>query len=173
MFCVEINKPTDKQIPFSKHRKMIIKNKLDKSFGPSGTFAGYTIFVVGIITTYSNWGGLLLILVGAFMGFSSTSSLLDPDKKKMKFSNNLFGFIHTGKWIDIDATMKVGIKESNIRWTTFSRSNRSIDTVKNDLRIALYNSEEKEIMEISKHVSLESAMPMLKIISDQLGLSSI
>ena len=152
---------------------MIIKSKLDKAFGPSGTFAGYTIFVIGILTTYSNWGGLLLVLVGAFMGFSSTSTLIDLDKKKLKFSNNLFGFIQTGKWIDIDTTMKVGIKESNITWTTFSRSNRSIDTVKKDFRIAIYDSEEKEIMEISKHDSLESAMKKLKIIGEKLGLSSI
>lgn len=149
---------------------MIVKNKLDKSFGPSGTFAGYTLFAVGLITTYSNWGGLILVVVGAFMGFSSTSTLIDPDNKKIMFSNNLFGLFKTGKWIDIDTTMKVGIKESNVTWTTFSRSNRSIDTVKKDFRIALYNSEENEIMEISKNDSLESAMAQLEIISKQLGL---
>lgn len=91
----------------------------------------------------------------------------------MKFSNNLFGFIQTGKWNDVDPTMKVGIKESNVTWTTFSRSNRSIDMVKKDFRITVYDSEDKEIMEISKHNSLESAMEKLRIISGQLGLSSI
>ena len=152
---------------------MILKNKLDKSFGPSGTFAGYTLFAVGLITTYSNWGGLILVVVGAFMGFSSTSTLIDPGNKKIMFSNNLFGFLKTGKWIDIDATMKVGIKESNVTWTTFSRSNRSIDAIKKDFRIVLCNSDEKEIMEISKSDSLDSATNQLEIISKQLGLSPI
>jgi hypothetical protein len=69
--------------------------------------------------------------------------------------------------------MKIGIKESNITWTTFSRSNRSIDTIKKDFRIAVYDSEEKEIMEISKYNSPESAKENLKIISEQLGLHSI
>lgn len=152
---------------------MVIKNKLDKSFGPSGTYAGYTILVIGIVTTCTNWIGLLLVAVGAFMGFSSTSSVIDPDKKRIMFSNNLFGFIQTGKWIDVDDTMRVGIKESNVTWTTFSRSNRSIDTTNKDFRIVLCDSDEKEIMEISKSDSLDSATSQLETISRQLGLRSI
>jgi hypothetical protein len=152
---------------------MILKNKLDKSFGPSGTFAGYTIFVVGLVTTYSNWGGILLVIVGAFMSFSSTGTIIDTDKKRIRFSNNLFGFIQTGKWIDIDPSMKLGIKESNITWTTFSRSNRSIDTVKNDFRIVLCDSGENEIMEISKKESHESAKVELEKLCQLMGLSMI
>lgn len=152
---------------------MILKNKLDKSFGPSGTFAGYTILIIGIVTTYTNWGGLLLVVVGALMGFSSTSTVIDTDKKRIMFSNNLFGIIQTGKWMDIDDTMKVGIKESNVTWTTFSRSNRSIDTMNKDFRIVLCDSDEKEIMEISKSDSLNSATSQLETISRQLGLISI
>lgn len=152
---------------------MIQKNKLDKSFGPSGSFAGYIIFIAGLITTYSNLAGLILVVIGAFVGFSSTVTLIDLAKKKIKFSNNLFGFILTGNWIDIEPTMKVGIKESNISWTTFSRSNRSIDTVKKDFRIALCDSDENEIMEIHKNDSFEEAMVQLDIISRQLGLRMI
>ena len=152
---------------------MIYKNKLDKSFGPSGTFAGYIIFVVGLATTYSNWAGILLVLLGAFMGFSSTSSRIDIDRKRIMFSNDLFGFIRTGKWTDLNTTMKLGIKESNITWTTFSRSNRSIDTVRKDFRIVLCDSDENVIMEISKKESLESAMAELEIVSRRLGLSVI
>ncbi len=152
---------------------MILKNKLDKSFGPSGTFAGYTIFVIGLVATWSTWGGLLLVIVGAFMGFSSTSSVIDTDKKKIRFSNNLFGILPTGKWIEIDDLMKLGIKESNVTWTTFSRSNRSIDTVKNDFRIVLCDSGEKEIMEISKSDSFEAAKDRLDTLCRQLALEPI
>jgi len=151
---------------------MILKNKLDKSFGPSATFAGYTILVVGLITTYSNWGGLILVLVGAFMGFSSTSTVIDSDNKRIRFSNNLFGFIKTGKWIKIDPKMKIGIKESNITWTTFSRSNRSIDTMKKEFRIVLCDSDDTEIMEISKSNTLESAMAQRESLNI-LGLKAI
>jgi len=152
---------------------MILKNKLDKSFGPSGTFAGYTIFVIGLVTLYATWGGLLLVIVGAFMGFSSTSTVIDTDKKKIRYLNNLFGFIPAGKWMDMDASMKLGIKESNVTWTTYSRSNRSIDTEKNDFRIVLCDSGEKEIMEISKSNSVETVKERLDTLSRQLGLEAI
>jgi len=152
---------------------MIQKNKLDKSFGPSGTFAGYIIFIAGLIATYSNLAGLILVLIGAFVGFSSTVALVDPDNKRIEFSNNLFGLIQMGKWIAIEPTMKLGIKESNITWSTFSRSNRSIDTVKKDFRIALYDSDENEIMEIHKNDSFEEAQVELDIISRQLRLNII
>jgi hypothetical protein len=152
---------------------MTQKNKLDKSFGPSGSFAGYILFAGGLIATYSNSGGLILVLIGAFVGFSSTSTLIDPGKKRIKFSNNLFGFIPIGKWINIENSMKLGIKESNVTWTTFSRSNRSVDTVNKDFRIALYDSSENEIMEIHKDDSLEEVRVELGIISRQFGLSII
>jgi hypothetical protein len=151
---------------------MIVKHKLDKSFGPSGTFAGYVLVGFGLLTIYSSWIGLILVLIGAFIGFSSTGSVIDTDKKRIKFSNNLFGFIKTGKWVDIDPSMKVGVKESNVTWTTFSSSNRSIDTVKKDFRIVLCDAEENEIMEISKSNSVEDAMSQLEIIGKQLALSS-
>jgi len=149
---------------------MIRKNKLDKSFGPSGSLAGYILFVAGLIATYSNAVGLILVFIGAFVGFSSTSTLIDPDKKRVKFSNNFFGFIPAGKWIDIETTMKLGIKESNATWTTFSRSNRSIDTVNKDFRIALYDCNENEIMDISKNKSLDAANIELETVSRELDL---
>ncbi len=152
---------------------MILKNKLDKSFGPSGTFAGYTILVIGLVLTWTNWGGLLLVVLGAFMGLSSTSTVIDTDKKKIRSLNNLLGFIPIGKWMDIDAAMKLGIKESNVTWTTFSRSNRSIDTIKNDFRIVLCDSGEKEIMEISKSESFATGKDQLDTLCRQMGLEAI
>jgi len=152
---------------------MIHKNKLDKSFGPSGSFAGYILFAAGLIATYSDPAGLILVILGAFVGFSSTSTIIDFAKRRIKFSNNLFGFIPTGKWIGIDPEMKFGMKESTVTWSVFSRSNRSTDTVNRDFRIALYDSDNHEIMEINKNDSPESAMNELDTIRKQLGLGSI
>ena len=44
---------------------MKVNNKLDKSFGPVGTSAGIFLFVLGIITLYSSWFGLILVIVDA------------------------------------------------------------------------------------------------------------
>ena len=80
-------------------REMRIKNKLDKSFGPVGTSAGSLLFVVGMIVIFNSIYGLILVVLGAFVGFSSTGTIIDTEKRRIKFSNNLFGIFQTGKWI--------------------------------------------------------------------------
>ena len=94
---------------------MIKEYKLDKSFGPIGTIAGITIFVVGVALICFSISGLFLIIIGAFVGFSSTSTLIDSDSKKVRFCNNLFGIIKVGKWITIEPNMNIDIKKSRIR----------------------------------------------------------
>jgi hypothetical protein len=136
---------------------MITNNKLDKWFGPVGSTAGIVIFVVGIITIFSSLYGLILIVLGAFVGFTSTSTFIDFEKKRIKFSNNIFGIISTGKWIPVEKTMKIGIEESNVTWSAFSRGNRRLDIEQKDFRIVLYDSDNRELLTLMKTISKESA----------------
>jgi hypothetical protein len=152
---------------------MTIKNKLDKSFGPVGTSAGIFLFVIGIMTMYSSWFGLILVLLGAFVGFSSTSTLIDSDNRRVKFSNNLFGIIQTGKWILVNQDMKIGIRESNVTWRAYSRSNRSLDIDNKDFRLVLLDAENLEIMPLIKTDSLISAREELEILCNKLALIGI
>ena len=149
---------------------MITNNKLDKSFGPVGTTAGIVMFVVGIITIFSSFYGLILIVLGAFVGFTSTSTFIDFEQKRIKFSNNIFGFITTGKWIPDESTMKIGIEESNVTWSTFSRGNRSLDIEQKDFRILLFDSDNREILTLMKTDSMESAETEKERLCTQLGL---
>ena len=71
--------------------------RLDKSFGPTGVIAGIILLIVGIILTPFQASGLFLILIGSFVGLSSTSTIVDYEKKRIKFSNNLFGIFSVGK----------------------------------------------------------------------------
>ena len=61
---------------------------------------------------------LSLVIVGAFVGFSSSSTFIDFDQKRVKFSNNIFGLIRTGKWMAIEPNMKIGLNISNQVWNT-------------------------------------------------------
>ena len=90
---------------------MITKNKLDKSFGPVGSSAGIFMFIVGLVATYNSLTGLILVFIGAFVAFTTTSTLIDFDKKRIKFSNNFFGIIAIGQWIDLKPEMKIGLKK--------------------------------------------------------------
>ena len=150
---------------------MVTNNKLDKSFGPVGTTAGIVLFVVGLITTYHSFYGLILIVLGAFVGFTSTSTFIDFDQKRIKFSNNIFGIIPTGKWIPVDQTMKIGIQESNVTWRTFSRGNRALDIADRDFRIVLFDSADQEIMQIKKTHSSDSAEMEGNTLCSQLDIS--
>jgi len=149
---------------------MITNNKLDKSFGPIGSTAGIVLFVVGIITIFSLFYGIILIVLGAFVGFTSTSTFIDFELKRIKFSNNIFGFITTGKWIPVVPSMKIGIEESNITWSAFSRGNRSLDIEQKDFRILLYDADNQENLTLMKTGSMESAEVEMEKLCNQLGL---
>lgn len=152
---------------------MITKNKLDKIFGPVGTSAGILLFVAGLIITYFSLTGLVLVLIGAFVGFTSTGTLIDFEKKRLRFSNNIFGIFPIGQWIFIQTDMKIGIKKSNMVWRAYSRSNRTLDIAKNDYRLILYDSNGKEIMTIQKSDNIDSAKSNLDKLSKQLGIGVI
>jgi hypothetical protein len=152
---------------------MITNNKLDKVFGPVGTSSGILLFVAGLILTWFYFSGLILVVIGAFVGFTYESTLIDDDKKRVKFSNNLFGIIKTGKWIQIESLMKIGIKETNITWQAHSRGDRTIDITNKDFRIVLFDLENREIMPLKKTSSLESAKMELEILGNKLGISKI
>jgi len=152
---------------------MTTNNRLDKAFGPVGTSSGIILFVAGLILTCFYLSGLFLAVIGAFVGFSSTSTLVDDDKKRVKFSNNLFGIFKTGQWIQIEPSMKIGIKDSNITWRTYSRGDRTLDITNKDFRVILFDSENREIMPLKKSSSLESAKMELEILGNKLGISKI
>ena len=79
---------------------MIIKYKLEYSFGPIGSFAGKFAFfssILGMIFSEFNVFALIFLLIPAFLGFSKTHIYIDTEKIRVKFSTTIFGLIPTGK----------------------------------------------------------------------------
>ena len=150
---------------------MIENNRLDKSFGSVGTSAGIFLVFVGVIMSCVYPSALVLILIGGFVGFTSTSVLIDYNARKMKFCNNIFGFIPVGKWVQVDPAMKIGIKESNLTYRAYSRGNRALDIDQNDFRLTLFDAQNKEIMPLKKFDSLGVAKVELELMSGKLGLA--
>jgi hypothetical protein len=148
----------------------MIKNKLDKTFGPFGSSTGFFLFIGGIIATYFSFFGLIIAIIGAFVSFTSTGTYVDTEKKRIKFSNNLFGIFPAGKWIDIKPDMKLGLKKSHKGYRAYVRGTQPIGIHYNDIRIFLYDSENKQIMPISKFDSYESSKTELNNLSTLLGL---
>jgi hypothetical protein len=149
---------------------MIIKNRLDKSFGPVETFAGFILFIAGIVLAYFYFSAAFLILIGGFVGFTSTSAIIDYDKRRIKFSNDIFGIIPSGKWVQILPNMKICIKESNQTYRAYSQGNRTLDIDKKDFRLILLDFENNEIMPIKRFSTLDLARAEHETIGNQLGL---
>lgn len=152
---------------------MINNNKLDTTFGPVGSSAGMFVFIAGIVLTWFYFSGVILVLIGAFVGFSYSSTLIDYEKKRVRFSNNLFGFIPTGKWIHIEPSMKIGMKESSQTYTSFSRGNRQLDIPVNDYRLVLFDCNNTEVMQLKKFASKEAALQELEIERIKLGFTKL
>ena len=152
---------------------MFINNRLDKSFGSVGASAGVFLFIAGLILSYFYFSSLILVLIGGFVGFSSTSALIDFEGKRIKFCNNIFGIIRTGKWIPIEPSMKIGIKKSNQTYRAYSRGNRALDVTQTDFRLILCDSQSKEIIPMKKFDSLDAAKAELETMVILLGLTKV
>lgn len=148
---------------------MISHNKLDKSFGPVGSFSGIIVFIGGLGTIWLSLFSLILILIGAFVGFSYSSVEIDFDQKRVRFLNNLFGIIKSGQWINVKPDMKIGISKSNKAWRSYSGGNRILDVPSVDYRLILYNASGKKLMPLKKFGDLITAKEELELICRQLG----
>jgi hypothetical protein len=152
---------------------MIIKNKLDKTFGPFGTSTGFFMMIGGCIATWFSPFGALLVLVGAFAAFTSTTTIIDTENKKIRYTDNLFGIIPVGKWMDIQPEMKLGLNKSHRGYVGFIMGTQPVEIHHKDIRIYLYNSDNKQIMPVKKFNSYESSKGELQSLSSLLGLEII
>lgn len=145
--------------------------KFDKSFGPVASFSGILIFIAGLIASYFALAGLILVLLGAFIAFTNSSTTIDTKDKKVRFSNNIFGIIKIGKWIDLDKNMQVGIKRDNKVYRTYSRSNRTLDLKVNNIILYLFDNQGNPILPIMKIQKNENPNDEMDRISNELEIS--
>jgi hypothetical protein len=152
---------------------MVIKNRLDRTFGPFGTSAGFFLMLGGIVAAWFSPFAILLAFAGAFVRFTSSSTFIDTDKKRIRFSDDLFGIIHVGKWIGIEPGMKIGLKRFHRGYQAYSRGSQATGIHFHDLRIFLYSSDNKEIIALKKIDLHGSPETELNDMSRILGLEII
>lgn len=152
---------------------MIVKNKLDRTFGPFGSSTGFFLIIGGLIATYFSIFGLLIAALGAFAAFTTTSTCIDFNNDRIRHSDNLFGIITVGKWIDISPDMKLGLMKSHRGYVGYIRGTQPVGIHEKDIRIVLYDSDNKQIMPVKKFNSYESSKNELNNLSSLLGLKVI
>jgi len=149
---------------------MIKYYKLDKTFGPVGTIAGVTLFIAGIITILYSLGGIVLIVLGAFIGFTSSGTYIDIENRRVKSITKLFGIIGVGKWINIDENSSIEIQKSDVVWRTYSKSNRTIDIADKYYYVILHKSR-KDSVPLIRATSLTTANSEAQALIQKLGIT--
>ncbi len=130
------------------------------------------VFAAGVVLACFYFSAAILVMIGAFTGFTNSSVLVDYERKRVKFSNNLFGFIPVGKWMAVNPSMKIGIRESNQTFRSYSQGNRPLDVSQHDFRLVLYDQANKEIMPVKKCATIEAARAELETACRRLGLTA-
>ena len=92
---------------------MIIENNLEKrSFGPFASSMGLFLFIAGLVIAYFSLIGLLIALIGAFIAFTSTCTIIDTENRRIKHADYIFGLLPFGKWVLVKDSMKLGVQKT-------------------------------------------------------------
>lgn len=152
---------------------MRIRNRLYKSFGPFAAASGKFLVVVGAIALYYSWTPLLIIALGAFLGFTQSRITIDVTNKRIRFSEDLFGLIPTGKWLVLNSKMKLDIQHATYSWRVYSQSNRTHDITGLHYRIMLYDAQGFEIMPIKRSGNRETLEKDLDVLCELLQMERL
>ena len=144
---------------------------IDKNFGPSGSFAGYILIIVGAFTVLASISGAVLMLLGSFMAFSSTGCSVDSDNFRIRFTNNLWGLIKVGKWQHVHGRMQLGLAHARLAYSVRSLSNRTITVADSDWRISIYDDSNRKGQTICKYKKRIDAENELAKLSELLNLA--
>ena len=152
---------------------MLIKNKIYSSFGPFESFAAKLVFISGCSVVWFSLKAILLILGGAFFGFTYFCTTIDIEKHRVRSGDVLFGVFKTGRWINIKPDMTVGVIKWDKVWRILSLTNRRVSVPENDFLVVLFNSNGKKLLTLNKKESVELANDELFHLSDLLNLRRI
>jgi len=150
-----------------------IKYKLEDSFGPIGSFSGKITFfalLIMMLTYQFTPFALIILLIPAFIGFSKTHIFIDPEKFRVRFSTTVFGLIPTGKWIDIDDEMEIGIRKNQEQWQYIGLSNKSLRLKQKSYKIVLYKTHNKPLLTLKYVSTIEEAEKELNRLALMLGM---
>ncbi len=149
----------------------MLNNKLDKTFGPVGSFAGLVILAFGVYACFYSLIGITTIIVGAFLAFTNTSTRIDFENRRFQHASNFFGFITVGHWTELKDGMRLEVRNVSKTYTANSMSNRQTSQKQSDIRIVLLNDSGSEILAVKKCETKEAAEIELQKISQKLKLN--
>lgn len=135
----------------------LINNNLGKFFNPGQSYMGYVFIGSGIFASFYSLWALLLLVPGVFIAYTYTGTVIDPPGKRVRPYTMLFGFIRTGKWIEMTRFSGFKIIKSNRGYTSYSRANVRFDMKVSDIRLLLINRDGSLKVAVNKYNNFEDA----------------
>ncbi len=136
---------------------MKIKNNLGQSFKTGGTAMGSTLFFAGMmICYYLSLAGLVLVVLGALAAFTNERSVIDTDKRFVKYTTWVAGIIPIMKKVNFEKGMSLKMKKVR-KGHSISTRGSSKAYFNEDFRIILLDKGGSKIMDIQKFNSSAKA----------------
>lgn len=151
-------------------KKVFILNRLEQVFGKVVTYAGILIIIFGIINLNNSVLAIMLILAGAILTFSFWATLIDNERKRVKFHFLLFGFIRIGRWIKITGEENLSVELFSRKYITYKRINIPLNINKADYRIYLSHSSGKFRIPLQKFKTKKQAEDSMAYYGGLLGM---
>jgi hypothetical protein len=149
---------------------MIRKFKLKKIAGPSGTFAGYVLLFLGIITAIFVISGVPVVIFGLYLSFGYFCATIDADNRRVRSGIMLFGWAISGKWIEIDDTYYLDVMQEKSQYTIYKSSNQTLNLDQTDFKIYIFSAHHSKKIAIALCHNEEETHEKSLVIQDLLQI---
>jgi len=110
---------------------------------------------------------------GAFAAFTTTVTVIDFGRRRVRYATALFGIIKVGRWIAVDSGMNLRARQSGRSYTSYSRSNRPLTVSESDYTIVLKKPGGTEICPLQRFRTRAEAEDRLPYLARHLGCGII
>jgi hypothetical protein len=136
---------------------MALRNNNHGNFFNPVKRLGYVFIACGLIGMAYSLAAVLLTIPGAFMAFTYTGTIIDTEKKRINPYTSHFGFIRTGKWIEVTRFARFKIVKSNRGSSFYSRGGVRFDMNLTDITLLLVSHDGREKVVVNRYSSFEEA----------------
>lgn len=149
----------------------IIDNKIENILPAPGIFAGYVMLGLGILILFSYpLGGLVLLMAGIFISFSTSGVQIDPRERQIKDYTKCFG-IAFGKWENIEIYKDISVLSTRQTYTAYSRANVSMTDAEKFYDVYLLDTTHRKKMKVKRCKGQEEALKEAQLLAEMLELN--
>ncbi|NQU32320.1 MAG: hypothetical protein HQ521_03720 [Bacteroidetes bacterium] len=148
---------------------MVINNRINQTFGSAGSFSGYILLVVGLVTITS-WVGIILVLIGLFFALSFTGTSIDKPNNRFRQYTQLFGLFKVGDWEELSVYKNLTVMKNDSGFRVFSQGNRTVESKQNNYLIYMLKEDIRNNIPIKKCKTFNIAISELEKLSKELKM---